>query len=177
MCLDSSNCSSRDQARGACNCGGRGRHAAGLHLHLARPQDVPVLHKLVGELALYENLGHEFESTTALFDEHLFGPRPRAFAVMAEFDGEPAGFAVWYPTYSTFSGRPGAFLEDLFVRPSLRRRGIGRALLAGVSGEIRAHGFTRLEWRALKWNEPALAFYKSIGAESLDEWTTLRLAL
>lgn len=176
MCINTTGCRTREQG-GTCNCGGRGRGATtgGLHLRIAQPDDVPTLLALVGELAAYENLGHEFEANAIRYTEHLFGNRPRASVIMADFDGQPAGFAVWYQTYSTFTGKPGAFLEDLYVRPLFRRKGIGRALLAGVSGEARALGCARLEWRALKWNEPALSFYKSLGASHLAEWTTLRL--
>lgn len=174
MCLNSSTCGSRAH-HGSCNCGGSGAAKPGIHLRIAQPGDVSALLMLVGELAAYENLSHEFEANAMRYTEYLFGPRPRASVIIAHENGNAAGFAVWYPTYSTFSGLPGAFLEDLYVRPVFRRRGIGRALLAGVSGEARAVGCARLEWRALKWNQPALAFYESIGASPLGEWTTLRL--
>jgi GNAT superfamily N-acetyltransferase len=174
MCLNSSTCGSRTQS-GTCNCGGRGAARPGLHLRMAGPDDVPTLLALVGELAAFENLSHELEANAMRFTEYLFGSRPRASVIMADFDGQPAGFAVWYPTYSTFTGKPGAFLEDLYVRPGFRRKGIGRALFAGVSAEARAVGCARLEWRALKWNQPALDFYQSIGAAPISEWVTLRL--
>jgi GNAT superfamily N-acetyltransferase len=175
MCINTNGCRTREQG-GTCNCGGHGRAATGgLHLRMANPDDVPTLLALVGELAAFENLSHELEANAMRFTEYLFGSRPRASVIMADYDGKPAGFAVWYPTYSTFTGQPGAFLEDLYVRPDFRRKGIGRALLAGVSGEARAVGCARLEWRALKWNEPALAFYQSLGAAPISEWVTLRL--
>ncbi|AHF89134.1 N-acetyltransferase GCN5 [Opitutaceae bacterium TAV5] len=148
-----------------------------LQIRPAAPADVALLHRLVSELASYESLSHEVESTPSLFAEHLFGVQRRANALLAHFHGIPAGFAVWYPTYSTFAGRPGAFLEDLYVRPALRRQGIGRALLTAAANAASEDGCTRLEWRALKWNTPALDFYKSIGATPLSEWTTLRREL
>ncbi|OAM91310.1 hypothetical protein AW736_03610, partial [Termitidicoccus mucosus] len=143
----------------------------------AAPADAALLHRLVSELAAYESLSHEVESTPAHFAEHFFGPKPWAYALLAHYYGIPAGFAVWYPTYSTFAGRPGAFLEDLYVRPALRRQGIGLALLTAAATAASERGCARLEWRALKWNTPALEFYKSIGATPLSEWTTLRREL
>lgn len=158
-----------------CTCGCRSAAAAPLHIRRAHPGDDSALLTLVGELAAYEHLSHELEATAAHFNEHLFGPNPRATALLAHRNGNAAGFAVWYSTYSTFSGRPGAFLEDLYVRPPFRRQGIGRALLAATAADARAAGCARLEWRALKWNEPALALYRTLGAEPLAEWLTLRL--
>ncbi|HEY9248072.1 MAG TPA: hypothetical protein VIO38_03030, partial [Rariglobus sp.] len=118
MCINTTGCRTREQG-GTCNCGGRGRGAStgGLHLRVAVPEDVSSLLSLVGELAAYENLSHEFEANAMRFTEYLFGARPRASVIIADYDGNPAGFAVWYQTYSTFSGLPGAFLEDLYVRP------------------------------------------------------------
>ena len=175
MCFNRNSCGNGDHSRGACTCGGRGGAAGEIHLRSAQPSDIPILLALVGELAAYESLGHEFEATAELFNEHFFGPNPRARALLAFHNEGPAGFAVWYPTFSTFSGRPGAFVEDLYVRPPSRRHGLGRTLLAGVAADARAAGCTRLEWRTLKWNETALGFYKSLGAEPLSEWLTLRL--
>jgi GNAT superfamily N-acetyltransferase len=148
-----------------------------LQVRPAAPADAALLHRLVSELAAYESLSHEVESTPALFAEHFFGAKPWAHALLAHYYGIPAGFAVWYPTYSTFAGRPGAFLEDLYVRPALRRQGIGLALLTAAATAASERGCARLEWRALKWNTPALEFYKSIGATPLTEWTTLRREL
>jgi len=175
MCMNPSTCGSRDHTRGVCTCGGHGGERGGFHVRPALPADVPTLLALVGELAAYESLGHEFEATAADFTEHFFGPKPFAHALLAQSKGNAVGFAVWFPTYSTFAGQPGAFLEDLYVRPPVRRQGIGRGLLAGAATDARAAGCSHLEWRALKWNEPALAFYRSLGAETLSEWLTLRL--
>jgi len=139
--------------------------------------DAPALHELVSELAAYEHLSHELASSPAAFVRDLFGARPfaRAMLAFAAGDGAPAGFAVWFPTYSTFAGRAGGFLEDLYVRPWHRRRGIGHALFDAFAADAAAFGCRRLEWRALAWNTPALAFYKTLGAEVLGDWRTLRL--
>ena len=175
MCQNRNSCGNGNLASGACTCGGHSRVAGDINLRPAQLGDIPTLLALVGELAAYEGLGHEFEATADLFKEHFFGPNPRARALLVFRNGGPAGFAVWYPTYSTFAGRPGAFVEDLYVRPPARRQGLGRALLAAVAADACAAGCTRLEWRTLKWNDTALGFYHSLGAETLSEWLTLRL--
>jgi GNAT superfamily N-acetyltransferase len=176
MCLNSTNCSTRDHTQGVCTCGGKGNsEVGGLHIRRAVATDVRTLVSLVGELAAYENLGHEFDATSALFNEHFFGAQPKAHAILAHTGGDLAGFAVWYPTYSTFAGTPGAFLEDLYVRPPFRKHGIGKALLVAAARDAALLGCSRLEWRALKWNDTALKFYDSLGAKRLSEWTTLRL--
>ncbi|MDR3228693.1 MAG: GNAT family N-acetyltransferase [Puniceicoccales bacterium] len=136
--------------------------------------DAVLLWQMVCELAAYESLSHEIESTPQAFAAHFFGEKPLAFAHLALYHGIPAGFAVWYPTYSTFAGRAGAFLEDLYTRPALRRKGVGMALLNAAADAAAAQGCSRLEWRALKWNKPALDFYQSIGAAPLSEWVVLR---
>jgi diamine N-acetyltransferase len=113
--------------------------------------------------------------TEALIGEALFAGQPRLFCEIAEWNGEPVGFAVWYVNFSTFAGRPGIFLEDLFVRPAHRGRGIGKALLATLAGLCLANGWVRLQWSVLDWNTPSIAFYKSIGAELMDEWTLCKV--
>lgn len=175
MCLNSQSCGQRDQSAGACTCGGNGAQIGGFHLRPANVADVPVLLSLISELAVFEGLHHECEVTGPLLAKHLFGPTAAAHAILAHHQGTPAGFAVWYPTFSTFLGRPGAFLEDLFVRPHFRKRGLGRELFAAAARQAQSAGCARMEWRALKWNQPALTFYKSLGAETLSEWLTLRL--
>lgn len=130
---------------------------------------------LVRELADYERLAHEVDATPAMFEAALFGPHPRVFCDLAEADGAVAGFALWFRSFSTFRGRPGLCLEDLFVRPSCRGRGIGRALLAGLARRCRDEGMPRLEWSVLDWNEPALRFYAALGAEPVSGWTRFRL--
>ncbi len=109
------------------------------------------------------------------FHRHLFGPRPYAEAILAEIDGEAVGFALFFPTFSTFRGQPGLYLEDLYVKPAYRGRGIGKALLATLAKLAIDRGLGRLEWAVLNWNSPAIEFYRSLGAGPLDEWTTYRL--
>jgi GNAT superfamily N-acetyltransferase len=137
--------------------------------------DVPLLLELIGELADYERLRDEVVLDAALLERHLFGERPAAEAVLAEIDGETVGYALFFSTFSTFVGRPGIWLEDLFVRPRRRGGGVGRALLAHVADLAVARGCGRLEWSALDWNEPALAFYRGLGARRMPEWHLHRL--
>src|ERR1035437_5848848 len=141
----------------------------------ATPDDVGLLLGLFGELAVYEKLEHELRATEPLLAEALFGARPAADAPIAEGGGETAGYALFYPTFSTFLAIQGVWLEDLFVRPEHRKGGVGRALLSAVAAATRGRGGERLEWSALRWNELALGFYRSIGAETMDEWITHRL--
>ena len=141
----------------------------------ARPDEAGPVLSLVRELAEYEKLLHEVEATEAGIGEALFGGHPRLFCEIAEWQGEPAGFAVWFINFSTFSGRSGVYLEDLFVRPVHRGNGIGKALLAHLARECVANGWSRLQWSVLDWNTPSIEFYKSLGAVLMDEWTTCRL--
>lgn len=143
----------------------------------ARPTDVPGLLEMFGELADYEHLTHELRATEPRLREALFGERPVAEALIAEHPetGAAIGYAVFFATFSTFLAIPGIWLEDLFVRPPHRRGGVGRALLAAVAAELRARGGKRLEWSALDWNEPALGFYRGLGAQTMGEWVTHRL--
>ncbi len=137
--------------------------------------DAPTLLALIGELADYERLRHAVVADAASLERHLFGPRPAAEAVLAERDGTAVGYALFFPTFSTFAGRPGLWLEDLFVRPTERGAGIGRALFAHVAELAVARDCGRLEWSALDWNVPALAFYAGLGARRLTEWQLHRL--
>ena len=137
--------------------------------------DVPLLIELIVALAEYERLRDQVVLDAALLERHLFGERPAAEAVIAEVDGEAAGFALFFPNFSTFLGRPGIWLEDLFVLPERRGDGIGRALLAHLAQLAVARDCGRLEWSALDWNEPALAFYRGLGARRLPEWHLHRL--
>jgi diamine N-acetyltransferase len=129
----------------------------------------------VRELAEYEKLLHELEASEAMIAEALFGENPRLSCAIAEWDGAPVGFAVWFVNFSTFSGRHGVYLEDLFVRPSHRGKGIGKALLTYLARECVANGWSRLQWAVLDWNEPSIAFYKSLGAVMMDDWTLCRV--
>lgn len=144
-------------------------------IRAVRPEDLPALLGLVRELAVYERLEHALVAKEEGFREGLFGPRPAAEAMIAERGGEVVGYALWFTTFSTFLGRPGIWLEDLFVRPAERGRGLGRALLARLAGLAVERGCGRLEWAVLDWNEPAHAFYRRLGAAPTEEWTTWRL--
>jgi len=148
---------------------------AGLALRSAGRSDAALVLGLVQRLAAYENLSHEVVASVADFERWLFGERPCAEAVIAELDGTPAGFVLWFTTFSTFVGRPGIHVEDLFVLPELRGRGIGKSLLAWVARTACERGCARLEWSVLDWNEPARRFYDSIGAELKTEWLLERL--
>jgi GNAT superfamily N-acetyltransferase len=114
-------------------------------------------------------------ATADAFRRHLFGPDRAAEAAVAEVGGEPAGFALWFETFSTFRGQPGLYLEDIFVRPGYRGGGIGKALLATVARRAVERGCGRLEWSVLNWNDPAIGFYRSLGARPMDEWTVYRI--
>jgi GNAT superfamily N-acetyltransferase len=141
----------------------------------ATPDDIPLILQFIRELAEYERLAHEVSATEAQLRATLFGARPVAEVVIASHDDAPAGFAVFFANYSTFLGRPGLYLEDLFVRPDARGNGIGRALLEYLARLTVDRGWGRLEWRVLDWNEPSIAFYKKLGAEPLDDWTVFRV--
>lgn len=138
--------------------------------------DTPLILSLIRELAEYERLTHEVDATEDLVRDSLFGPSPRSFCDLAEWQGEPAGFAVWFYSYSTFRGRHGVYLEDLFVRPEHRGRGLGRALLAHLASRCREERLPRLEWSVLDWNEPSIRFYRALGAEPREGWTGFRLS-
>ncbi|MGO4705684.1 N-acetyltransferase family protein [Microvirga sp. 2MCAF38] len=141
----------------------------------AEPRDASLVFEFIRELAEYERLAHEVDATQESIAEALFSTEPRVFADIAEWDGEPAGFALWFYNFSTFRGRHGLYLEDLFVRPEFRAKGIGKALLRHLARRCLAEGLARLEWWVLDWNEPALRVYRSIGATSMDEWTVQRV--
>ena len=149
--------------------------AAGFRLRSATPADVPVILRGIRALAEYERLAHECVATEVLLRETLFGPNPVAEVLLA-FDGEtPAGYALWFRTYSTFLARPGLYLEDLFVYPEFRRRGLGRWLLVHLARIAVERGYGRMEWMVLDWNENALRFYRSLGAATVDGWELCRV--
>lgn len=141
----------------------------------ATERDVPLLLRLITALAEYERLADQVVATEATLRESLFGAQPSAEAVVAYAGGEPVGFAVWFYNYSTFLSRPGLYLEDLFVLPAWRGRGVGRALLGHLARIAVERGCGRMEWAVLDWNEPAIRFYQRIGARPMDEWTVYRL--
>ena len=149
--------------------------ASDIRIGPATAGDVPAILAFVRALADYEKLAHAVVATEDTIRETLFGPRPSAAVTMARLEGVPAGFAVWFHNYSTFLGRPGLYLEDLFVLPEYRGRGVGRALLTHLARVAVDQGCGRMEWSVLDWNEPAIGFYKSLGATPMEEWTTFRL--
>jgi GNAT superfamily N-acetyltransferase len=149
--------------------------AARTAIRPATPADLPLICALIRELAEYEHLAHAVRLNDATLGEYLFGPRPMAEVVIADLDGAGVGFALFFHNFSTFEGRPGIYLEDLFVRPEARRHGLGRALLAHLGALAVARGCARLEWAVLDWNAPSIAFYKTLGARPMDEWTAMRV--
>ncbi len=149
--------------------------AAALRLRPATVDDVPTILALIRGLAEYERLAHECVATEDALRATLFGERPQAEVVIAEWAGEPAGFALFFHNYSTFLARRGLYLEDLFVLPAHRGRGIGRALLVELARVAVARGCGRLEWSVLDWNAPAIGFYRALGAVPMDEWTIMRV--
>jgi GNAT superfamily N-acetyltransferase len=148
-----------------------------LGLRTAEAADVPVIFALIGELADYERLRHKMVGSIDDLRRHLFGEPRFAQVLMAEWDGETAGFALYFFNYSTFLCRPGMYLEDLFVRPAHRGRGIGLALLAALEQRARDMGCGRLEWAVLDWNESAIAFYRRFGAQPMQDWILYRKEL
>lgn len=141
----------------------------------AGPSDVEAVAAFIRDLAEYEELAHECHVDPETLSGHLFGPHPVAEVLLAESAGVPVGFALFFPTYSTFLARPGIWLEDLFVAPEHRRGGVGRALLSAVAGVARHRECGRLEWSVLDWNRPAVDFYQGLGARLMDGWTTCRV--
>jgi GNAT superfamily N-acetyltransferase len=146
-----------------------------LAIRPARPGEAGLVLSFIRELAEYEKLGHEVEATEARITDALFCASPLVYCDIAEWNGEPAGFQVWFANFSTFSGRYGIYLEDLFVRPALRGKGIGKALLAHLAGRCVENGWSRLQWSVLDWNTPSIEFYKSLGAVLMDEWTVCKV--
>jgi GNAT superfamily N-acetyltransferase len=146
-----------------------------LSIHRARPNESALIFSLICELAEYEKLTHEIEATEAGIAAALFSDHPRIYCEIAEWNGEPAGFAVWFFNFSTFSGRPGIFLEDLFVRPAFRGKGIGKGLLSHLARLCVDNGWSRMQWSVLDWNTPSIDFYKSLGAQMMDEWKLVRI--
>lgn len=146
-----------------------------LSIRPATPADLPLIAELIRALADYEKLAHEVRFDESVLGEKLFGPRPYAEVVIGEIDGIPQGFALFFHNFSTFEGRPGIYLEDLFVRSAARGSGLGKALLAHLAKLALERGCARLEWWVLDWNEPSIGFYRKLGARSMDEWTVMRV--
>ncbi|MEL0250583.1 MAG: GNAT family N-acetyltransferase [Novosphingobium sp.] len=141
----------------------------------ATAADLPLVAELIRALAEYEKLAHEVRFDDAVLGEKLFGPRPYAEVVIGEIDGTAQGFALFFHNFSTFEGKPGIYLEDLFVKPEARGSGLGKALLSHLAALAMERDCARLEWSVLDWNEPAIGFYKSLGAKFMDEWTVMRV--
>ena len=148
---------------------------ANISIRPAVPQDVPLILAFLHELATYEKLAHEVVATERDMHAALFGERPVVETVIANLDAQPVGYALYFPTFSTFLGKPGLYLEDLYVRPAARGFGVGRKLLEHLARIAVERGWGRLEWSVLDWNEPSIAFYKRMGAKPMDEWTVFRL--
>ena len=146
-----------------------------LRIEPATIHDVPLILQFIQELAAYEQLAHACVATEDDLRTQLFGPDPVAHTVIAYAGDEPAGFALYFFNFSTFLARPGLYLEDLYVKPALRKRGIGRALLAYLARVASERGCGRMEWSVLNWNEPAIRVYRGIGAQPLEDWTVMRL--
>ena len=149
--------------------------ASGLRIRDAVPGDAALVLSFIEALADYEKLRHECVATVEEIDRALFGPDPVPRVLIAEWDGAPVGFALWFRNFSTFLARPGIWLEDLFVHPEARGRGVGKALLASLARIAVERGYGRVEWWVLDWNVPSIAFYQSLGAKAMDEWTVFRM--
>lgn len=145
-----------------------------LSIRPATQNDLPLVISFIRKLAEYEKLAHEVTATEEFLRENLFGSRKYAEAVIAYAGDAPAGFAVFFHNFSTYAGRPGIYLEDLFVDPEYRGHGLGKALLAYLENVARERGCASLQWAVLKWNQPAIDFYRRLGAEPLDDWTLYR---
>jgi GNAT superfamily N-acetyltransferase len=150
--------------------------SANLRIAAATERDLPLILRFIRSLAEYERLSDHMVATEGDLREALFGPQPVAWVLLAYWADEPAGFALYFLNFSTFLGKPGIYLEDLFVEPALRGKGIGKALLVRLAEIARERGYGRLEWSVLDWNRPAIDFYRSLGAEAKAEWTTYRLS-
>ena len=142
----------------------------------AEISDVEAIHNLIVELAIYEREPEAVVATVAQLKENLFGAKPVAFCHVAEVDGQVVGIAIWFLNYSTWLGKAGLYLEDLFVKPEFRSRGLGLQLMKTLAQICVERGYERFQWWVLDWNEPSINFYKSIGAEAMHEWTVYRLS-
>jgi len=149
--------------------------ADGLTITRAAPGDEALVAAFVRELAEYEKLLHEAEATASDFHAALFGDDPKAFCEIARWDGAPAGFALWFNNFSTFSGRYGIYLEDLYVRPAFRGRGIGKALISRLAALCVEKKWSRMQWSVLDWNAPSIAFYRGLGADVAPDWRLCRV--
>lgn len=145
------------------------------YIRPATATDVPVILQFIRELAAYEKLSHEVTATEELLRRNLFGERPTAEVILAGENGAEAGFAIFFHNFSTFLGKPGIYLEDLYVRPAFRRRGLGKAIMIYLARLARERDCGRFEWAVLNWNKPSLDFYQSLGVRSMSDWTVQRM--
>ncbi|SDG11970.1 Acetyltransferase (GNAT) family protein [Limimonas halophila] len=146
-----------------------------VHHRDAEPRDVPLILRMIRELAEYEALLHAVEADEAALHRTLFAPEPKVFAMIVECDGEPAGFALYYYTYSTFQGKHGIYIEDLYIRPAWRNQGLGKGVFRCLADKACREDFGRIEWSVLDWNSDAIAFYERQGAVAMNEWIRMRL--
>ncbi len=146
-----------------------------LTIRPAAPSDLPTIMQFIRDLAAYEKLSHAVRFTEDILGDNLFGTRPMAEVLIGEVSGAPQGFALFFHNFSTFEGRPGIYLEDLFVRPEARGAGLGKALLVELARLAVERRCARLEWAVLDWNAPSIGFYKALGAHPMDEWTVMRV--
>ncbi|HET7850198.1 MAG TPA: GNAT family N-acetyltransferase [Pseudolabrys sp.] len=145
-------------------------------VRVAEPADSALILSLVHELADYERLSSKVDATEKQIAAALFAPKPRVFCDIAEWSGEAVGFAVWFLNFSSFRGRNGLYLEDIFVRPAYRGKGIGKALMRALAQRCVSEGWPRFEWAVLDWNKPSIEFYKSIGASVMEDWRICRMS-
>ena len=142
----------------------------------ASEKDVPVILSLIKEMAVYEKLTHEVKATEEILRENLFGEKKYAEVLLPYYNGEPIGYAVYFYNFSTFLGKPGLYLEDIFIRPDMRGKGFGKALFKQLINIAKEKECGRMDWCVLNWNKPAIDFYKTFGAEEMNEWTSFRLS-
>jgi GNAT superfamily N-acetyltransferase len=147
-----------------------------MKIRLAKPEDIADIHRLIYELAVYEKAPEQMVATVDQISESLFKDNPVAFAHVAEVDGQIVGIALWFLNYSTWLGKPGIYLEDLFVQPEYRGAGIGKGFMKTLAQLCTERGYERFQWWVLDWNKPSIEFYKSLGAVPMDEWTVFRLS-
>ena len=147
-----------------------------LNIRRATSQDIPLILEFIRELAEYERAPEEAVATPEDLRRDGFSGEPRFYVEIAEWDGEPAGFALWFFNYSTWQGKPGIYLEDLFVRPRFRKKGIGKALLTSLAKVAVEKGCGRYQWQVLDWNTPSIEFYTGLGAQLMKEWLTMRVS-
>jgi GNAT superfamily N-acetyltransferase len=147
-----------------------------LHIRSARSEESAVILQLIKDLAEYEKAPDQVEATESDLKATIFGKEPKVFCDVVEIDGEIAGIAIWFLNYSTWQGKHGIYLEDLFIKPEYRGRGYGKALLVHLAKLCEEKGYGRFQWWVLDWNSPAIEFYRSLGAEAMDEWTVYRVS-